>query len=335
MVSARTTAALFAGELLFTALKALALVSKKKNQRRCAVPCFVVESALGIALSLLLLISVFCVAGELYQVKIFAVIIFITELMSVTSEAINVRRKVLDRCKDLSGRQRWRRLLVLVAFLLGLGVVAAFLFLYRPTHSRNVYYSYRERLYVHFGRMLLLSIILLLGLCSFVLGREYHVRMTASIVFILIGAVASAILSFCFPQGIHSRLTGTFLMVVLGEGTGTVFVAIGSALTSVAFWALPDIGDDGLHIAHVCAVEVAAFSVVPPSVLGLLGKRPRDQNPAQRQVLLVVLPQVAALVVPLLFSYFSFLYKASTHAASDDSKADYPVSRETSLGEGE
>lgn len=60
MALVKLTEVLFAGEVFFTPVKALALLSKNKNIRLfLATSCFLEESMLGLTLSLLLLLAAF------------------------------------------------------------------------------------------------------------------------------------------------------------------------------------------------------------------------------------------------------------------------------------
>lgn len=85
-------------------------------------------------------------------------------------------------------------------------------------------------------------------------------------------------------------------------------------MSAEVFGGLPDVADTGLHTAHVRSLEVAAYGVAPTAVLGFLRDIATQNVAAHRQVLFVFLPEVAALVVPLLFSYLAFLLSSKKPA---------------------
>lgn len=115
MVRIGVTEILFGCELLFTGLKALALLPKNKRIR-CfvAVPCFVTESVLGLALSILLLL-VACRALN-PVVSVLGVYILTVELMSVASEGTCIWLKIRERSLKLNERQWWRAAINWFAF---------------------------------------------------------------------------------------------------------------------------------------------------------------------------------------------------------------------------
>lgn len=109
----------------------------------------------------------------------------------------------------------------------------------------------------------------------------------------------------CFRLSIGNRY-GVRLVSNIFFG---VFLVVGSAITAAVFCGLPDIRDSGIHIAQVHAVQVAAFSVAPSTVLVYLLSDSATNLASEGQVLFVALMQVCALVVPLVVSYFCFLFK--------------------------
>lgn len=130
MERVRRSEILFAGELLFTGLKALALLSKKKTARLLVIPCFVVESILGFVLSLLLFLRI--MNDPTVEMKIAASIILFTELMSVTSELSNIVLKLTAVGEDLSLHQWGRQVISWLAFLCGVYSSSRLLFEFPP-----------------------------------------------------------------------------------------------------------------------------------------------------------------------------------------------------------
>lgn len=156
-----------------------------------------------------------------------------------------------------------------------------------------------------------------------------HLRMAAAGFLFVSGALISTMLSFTVYMSppLTDRFTGELYKVnfFFTEALSVFFMAAGSAMSAVVFWGLPDVAHFGLHLAHVGALEVAAFGFVPPAAFDFISPAAFDfiswnnstDRRAQRGVLFVVLPQVAVLVVPLLFSYLSSLWKSRKHAASE------------------
>lgn len=141
----------------------------------------------------------------------------------------------------------------------------------------------------------------------------YQFRALVAIFLFVVGSVAAVMLSFTVPEEFLPDPVD-FTRV---EGASALFLAAGSAMTAVVFWGLSDIADACVYIAHVRALEVAAFGAAPPAVCGFLSFQYYSNRAAQRQVLFTVLPQVGALVIPLLFSYLAFAWKASQFAGSE------------------
>lgn len=135
------------------------------------------------------------------------------------------------------------------------------------------------------------------------------------------GALISTMLSFTVYMSLPltDRFTGELYKVnfFFTEALSVFFMAAGSAMSAVVFWGLPDVAHSGLHLAHVRALDMAAFGFVPPAAFDFISWNNSTDRRAQRGVLFVVLPQVAVLVVPLLFSYLSSLWKSRKHAASE------------------
>lgn len=265
---------LFAGKVFFTALKALALQSKKKKIRRIlAVPFFVVESAVGIALSILLLVKLAEAARQIENVgkrvlgpaaMLLAVMIFGTELLSVASEGASVWSKVCERRTVLSPFQRWRAVLNWMASTMSIGVsVFVFVWYYRP--SSGLFPRPPNVWSLHYARTASIVVTVLLLLPSPVLWNKRCLRMAAAAFIFIVGALTSTILSFKNFKPVTATKPNTVEPVPL-----LCLAAVGG-MSSVVFCGLPDIADSGLHLAHVRALKMAAFGVAPSAVIGFLG----------------------------------------------------------------
>lgn len=229
----------------------------------------------------------------------------------MASEGKNIWCKLHDGGKKLSDDQRWRRGINWLATILGFAVVIGLIFKFRPP-SLFAESSLGEL----FSRVALLCSMILLAIPSLVLPKKHHLRMGAAALLFVAGSVTAAVLSVMvhlslafLEKEVDFNITEAFSVFVLANG---------SAMTAAVFWDLPEITESGLHIAHVHALEVSAYSVAPAAVVGFTIRT--VQRRAQREVLFVVLPQVAAHVIPLLLSYLASLFKSSNDLGAEVSE---------------
>lgn len=186
-----------------------------------------------------------------------------------------------------------------IVFLYGIAFAANSLKEYIATtpNTYSPHPSYQDPIYAQVQYMhIALLLTVFFALPSILLPRMHHLRTAAASTFFMYCTLTSVLLSFMMEK------TGLYPPVdFASESVISIFsLGICSAVTSVTFGGLPEVEESGLHIAHVRAVEVAAFGVASLAVCGF-------NIEAQRQVLFVVFPQVGALVVPFLFSYFASL----------------------------
>lgn len=324
---------LFFGEVFFTGLKAFALSRRNVPVLKyVAVPCFILESGLGIALSALLLRTLVAtwVGPIAYILTAGAGLIMATELMSVLSEGASIARKVRARREEgcarrLCERQRWRAVVNWVAYWLS-GVSSCCLYtvvLFSSVQWFNestVERGVVMRKVVPVATTAVFLVASIPRLCAAMGGLEKKgLRIAAGCFLTVSGAIGATVFNLTAKRAPLTLTQDPHALDYQRVEPITPFLlGTTSALTAAAFWGLPDVPDDGPHSAHVHAFEVAAFGSTPPGVfLALL-------TPAKeaRQILIAVVPQITALVAPFLFSYCSFLWRTTRRGQADGKTND-------------
>lgn len=283
----------FASELFFTTLKALALQSNNICVRASiAIPCFLIESGLGIAQATLLLLVAFQeVKGPvLYaDVKILTSVACVTEVFNVLSEGANIWRKVRIPDEKLTEHQGFRFILKWIAFAFGIGTVVVI------------------RLLFTMNTVVFITLLVALGLgalISIMLGEKLHSRMIIGFALVVASVIAATILSFAMERETNNGINAQDFTKVR---TTPLFFLVGACLlTSFAFCCLPDIADHEVQKGHVRALEVAAFAVPPSAVLSVIEP---VETKVQRRLLFALISQVVALVMPILFAFLTIKFR--------------------------
>lgn len=301
------TAALFGTRIAFTVLKSLTLVVRKHLRARnlLAVLLFIIEAALGAALSVLLALNVWTSrAGpaHLFAVRLAALLILASEVLSNITEGVLLWWRC-RQCLVVAAAQRKmvKNIARIVAFIGG--AISLCFALYAEIASGRV----KIQIIRTVALAVALGSIAIIAFLSIVLAKHARMRANLSMIVTLVGAVVAILAAIV---GVHN--TPEF---GVPAQTATIASSLGGSLTAATAWGVSDMSATGcIDCEHARVFETVAFGVSGPALSLAFARAERQEV---QQILFTVLPQAAALFLPLLLGYAATLFRTRNETPNE------------------
>lgn len=300
------TSLIAAIEVSFSLLKSVLLATQSLALRIAAVLSFLLESGAGLFLTIFGTVNVFqSEVGVLLAIRLGTIAIILTEIASIVTEGFSVHRKITARPRvpddspdDLPEpvptfvKTRKRRILKWAALLLGLAIVG---FAFAAEVSRRV----EHKALVMGVLAVVVAQAIVLALISGCLRLWLKTRLVAALG-ILLGDIALA--AGLLAWGGLATDTNVKPYDFFVHVAAAIFVlAVACALIVTSHFGLAGYREaGGLTPEQAQFVETACFALAPATVVVGLTQRRAD---SAAQLLLTILPQMSALLLPLLSEF--------------------------------